>query len=257
MKESLKISIVTVCYNSERTIVDTLKSVKNQTYKNIEHIIIDGKSNDETMSIVKSFISQCNHISYKVVSEKDKGIYDAMNKGIALATGDIIGILNSDDLLFDNNVLNDIILLFEQKGCDSLYADVEFVNQEATRIIRKWESSNFIPGSFKKGWHPPHPSFYVKKSVYDRYGGFNIDLKVSADFELMLRFLERYCVSTTYLPKTVVKMRYGGESTGSIKSIIEGNKNIMKAFRINGIPVSRLYPIYRLLPKIIQFIKRS
>lgn len=257
MKDNFKISIVTVCYNSERTIFDTLKTVKNQSYKNIEHIIVDGMSDDETMTIVKSFISQYSHISYKVVSEKDKGIYDAMNKGIALATGDVLGILNSDDLLSDNNVLSDIILQFEQKGVDSLYADIEFVNQEATRIIRKWESSAFKQGSFKRGWHPPHPSFYVKKSIYDRYGGFNIDLNISADFELMLRFLERYCISTTYMPRTIVKMRYGGESTGSIKSIIEGNKNVMKAFWINGIPVSRLYPIYRLLPKIIQFIKRS
>jgi glycosyltransferase involved in cell wall biosynthesis len=177
-----------------------------------------------------------------------------MNKGIKLASGDIIGILNSDDFFYDSSVLSDVALKFSESGTDSLYGNIEIIStKEPQRIIRYWKSSEFVLGSFAKGWHPPHPTFFVKRQVYAKYGLFDISFDVSADFELMLRFLEKYKISTCYLNKTLVKMRYGGESTRSLKKIIIGNRNILRAFKKNGIYVPFYYPLFRMASKILQF----
>jgi len=217
---------------------------------NIEHIIIDGASSDNTIQEIKN---TSNRIS-KIISEPDRGIYDAMNKGIALATGDIIGILNSDDFLASNEVISKIVEKFENEKCDAVYGDLDFVaSNDPNKIVRQWKSSPYVKGSFRKGWHPSHPTFYVKREIYEKFGNFDISLNVSADFELMLRFIEKNQIKVHYLNETIVKMRYGGESTGSFKKIIEGNRNIMKAFKKNNIPVSPFYPIIRLLPKLKQF----
>ena len=249
----MKVSIITVCYNSGATIGDTLRSVQEQSYKNIEHIIVDGLSTDNTLEVLS--ISGF-HIS-KTISEKDHGIYDAMNKGISSATGDIIGILNSDDYYADKIIVEKIVKIFETKGCDSLFGNLDFVTKNTEeKVIRRWKSSPFIAGSFAKGWHPPHPTFFVKKQIYEQYGNYDISLEVSADFELMLRMIEKNKISTYYLDETIVKMRYGGESTSSIKKIVQGNRNIMKAFKKNNIPVSLFYPIIRLLPKVKQFLTK-
>lgn len=247
----MKISIITVSFNSAATIVDCINSVNKQTHNKIEHIIIDGDSKDNTIELINSIQNRVSTI----ISEPDKGIYDAMNKGIALATGDIIGILNSDDFLASPYVLENIIQTFEKENCDAVYGNLDFVSSDnSNKIIRHWKSSPFKKGSFAKGWHPPHPTFYVKRKIYEKYGMFDTSLNVSADFELMLRFIEKHQIKVHYIDETIVKMRYGGESTGSLAKIFMGNSNIIKAFKKNGIKVSPLYPLIRLLPKLKQFL---
>jgi len=249
----LKISIITATYNSAATISSCIASVNEQTYPDIEHIIIDGASNDNTLEIIKSMP---NRVS-KIVSEPDKGIYDAMNKGIKLATGDIVGILNSDDFYATNTIIETVVNAFQEENVDSVFSNLDFVASENTnKVIRHWKSSPFIRGSFAKGWHPSHPTFFVRRNIYKNYGIFDTSLDVSADFELMLRFLEKHKISTFYLDETIVKMRYGGESTGSLKRIITGNKNILKAFKKNNIKVSPFYTFNRIFSKAKQFIQR-
>jgi len=249
----MKISIISATYDSAPTIASCINSVNKQTHSYIEHIIIDGVSKDNTLEIIKATPNRVT----KIISEPDQGIYDAMNKGIKLATGDIIGILNSDDFYATSDIIQKVVERFKEANCDAVYGNLDFVDQTNTeKIIRHWQSSPFIPDSFKKGWHPPHPTFFVRKEIYDRYGLFDISLNVSADFELMLRFIEKHQIKVSYLDETIVKMRYGGESTGSLKKIIEGNRNIMRAFKKNGIKVSPFYPALRLIPKLKQFISR-
>lgn len=247
----MKISIITATYNSASSISACIASINNQTYQNIEHIIIDGSSTDNTIDIANNTPSRIT----KIVSEQDKGIYDAMNKGIALATGDIIGILNSDDFLASDDILELIAKTFEQENCDAIFGNLDFVASNNTeKVVRKWKSSSFETGSFAKGWHSPHPTFYVRREIYEKYGTFDISLNVSADFEIMLRFLERYKIKAYYLDRIIVKMRYGGESTGSLRKILRGNLNIKKAFKKNKIKVSPFYPFIRLIPKLKEFI---
>ena len=251
----MKISIITVCYNSASTIRDTFESILSQTYSNIEYIVIDGKSTDETISIIKEYENKFNG-KMIWVSEHDDGLYDAMNKGIKLATGDVVGILNSDDVYYDEYVLERIIKEIQEKKTDTLYGNIQIVrHNDINKVVRVWKSSPFVKGTFKKGWHPPHPSFFCKKKIYDCFGLFDTSFKVSADFELMLRLLEKNHVSTTYYDNFIVKMRFGGESMGSIKRIILGNKNVLRAFWKNDISISPLYPFYRLIPKLFQFCK--
>jgi len=247
----MKISIITATYNSATYLADCLASVNNQTYQNIEHVIVDGASTDNTLEIINATPNRVT----KIISEPDNGIYDAMNKGIKLATGDVIGILNSDDFYTSNDIIEKIVKVFKIKNIDSVYGNLDFVIPENTRkVIRHWRSSSFKQNSFKKGWHPPHPTFFVRREVYENYGLFDTSLHVSSDLELMLRFLEKHKIKTYFLDETMVKMRYGGESTGSLKKIIRGNRNIMKAFKKNGIKVSPFYPVIRLSSKMKEFI---
>jgi glycosyltransferase involved in cell wall biosynthesis len=180
-----------------------------------------------------------------------------MNKGIAIADGDIIGILNSDDFYASTNILQQVVQLFETTGCDAIYGNLDFVAPgNIAKVIRYWKSSPYISGSFQKGWHPPHPTFFVKREVYAKYGLFDTSLEISADFELMLRFIEKNKITTQYLNNTIVKMRYGGVSTTSLKGIIAGNNNVLKAFRKNQISISSFYTIQRVVMKLKQFLKR-
>ncbi len=177
---NIKISFIIVVYNSKNTIKETIESVLHQDYPLIEYIIIDGQSNDGTLDIIKMYKDKIS----KLISEKDNGIYDAMNKGIKLANGDIIGILNSDDIFENNKVISKVVKIFKTNSINSLYADLKYVNRYDTdKIIRYWKSSPFIKNSFKNGWHPPHPTFFVKKEIYEKYGYYNLNFKISADFE--------------------------------------------------------------------------
>ena len=250
----MKISIITVVRNNSSTIKDAIESVLSQTYHDIEYIIIDGSSTDGTLDIIQSYAKYIT----KIVSERDEGIYDAMNKGISLASGDIIGILNSDDVYFDENVIDNVINFFKEKQTDSIYGDLMYVEKnDLSKVIRYWKSSVFKMGSFAKGWHPPHPTFFAKKNLYDKYGLFDVNMKVSADFDLMLRLLEKNKISTSYLPRVLVKMRTGGESNKSLRNIIISNISILKSFKKNNIAVNNfMYLLYRLLPKVIQRIKK-
>ena len=247
------VSIITVCYNSEKFIKSAIESVINQTYKNIEYIIIDGGSTDNTLKIIDKYKPSIS----KVISEHDNGIYDAMNKGISNATGDIICFLNSDDFYINNKVVSKLVNVFESKDIDCVFADINYVSQvEPKKIVRKWETGVFRKGSFAKGWHPAHPTFVVKKDVYNKYGCFNLQFKLAADFELMLRFLEKYKISNFYLPEALINMRLGGATNKSVSNIIKGNIECLKAFKTNNIRVSFFYPILRLFPKLKQLIKK-
>jgi glycosyltransferase involved in cell wall biosynthesis len=227
--------------------------VLSQTYANIEYIIIDGGSKDGTIELVNSY---GNSIT-KFVSEPDSGIYDAMNKGLKLATGDVIGILNSDDLYIENNVVASVMEQFVTTHCDVLYGDLYYVLKDNTdAVIRKWITKTFIPGSFKRGWHPPHPTFFVKKNIYDQYGYFNLKFKLAADFELMLRFLERYQVKSFYYQRPIVKMRLGGATNKRFVNIYKQNVECYQAFRANNIKVSLFYFLFRLVPKLTQFFNK-
>ena len=250
----MKISIITVSYNSEATIETTFQSVANQSYQNIEYIVVDGGSTDGTLDLVKKYNK---HIS-KWVSEPDKGLYDAMNKGIAMATGDVIGLINSDDLFCDNNALEKVANVFrKQPNLDSVYADLYYVSQQNTdKIVRHWVTGS--QKKFKNGWHPAHPTFYIKKEVYNKYGEFDLTYKLAADFEIMLRFLEKFNISTTYLKEPLVKMRLGGETNKSLNNILKQNAECIRAFKKNDVSVSSfLYPILRILPKLVQFVNKK
>jgi len=192
----------------------------------------------------------------KWVSEKDKGLYDAMNKGIQMATGDVIGIINSDDLFCDQHAIEKVMQIFEEnKSLDSVYADLFYVAQDDTsKIVRRWITGR--QKQFKYGWHPAHPTLYIKKEVYNKYGLFNLDFKLAADFEIMLRFLEKYEISTCYIQEAFVKMRLGGETNRSLRNIYNQNVECIKAFHLNELKVnSLLYPFFRILPKLLQFKK--
>lgn len=249
-----KVSIITVCYNSAKTIEDTIQSVINQNYDNIEYIIIDGLSTDNTLEIVNKYQDKIA----KVISEKDAGLYDAINKGVKLATGDIIANINSDDFYIDNNVIADVVAKMEEKKSDTLYADLYYVDESDTnKVTRNWVSGEYKKGMFFKGWMPPHPTFFVRKSVYDNYGKFNLELKSAADYEIMLRFIHKHECSISYLPRVVVRMRVGGVSNSSIKNRLKANREDKQAWKINGLKPKSYTLIFKPLSKILQFVKKD
>lgn len=246
------VSIVTGTYNSSKFISDCVKSIHNQTFENIEHIIIDGNSNDNTVSIIENMP---NRVS-KLVSEKDEGIYDAMNKGLKMADGEIVGILNSDDFYNSNEVIQMVVKAFEDPLIDCVYGDLVYVDQLNTdKVVRNWVTGPYTKKAFTKGWHPAHPSFFVRNSVYKKLGYFNLNFGLAADFELMLRFLEGNKIKGVYIPSPMVRMRLGGATNKSLKNILQGNKECVEAFKANDLKVSVAYPLYRLLPKLKQFLK--
>jgi glycosyltransferase involved in cell wall biosynthesis len=244
------ISIITASFNSAATITDTLKSIQSQVYNSIEHIIIDGLSSDNTLAIVNSF----PHLT-KIISEKDLGIYDAMNKGIAAASGEIIGILNSDDVYYNNQVISKVMAAFEDDSVDAVYGDLLYVKQnDLSKIIRTWRSGNFTKKKFYFGWMPPHPTFFVRKKVYEEIGNFNLSLHSSADYEFMLRALFRYSYQPCYIPEVLVKMRTGGRSNATIKYRIRANAEDRRAWDINGLKPYIFTIALKPLRKIFQFI---
>ena len=246
----MNISIITVALNSAGTIEDTIKSVLGQTYPDIEYIVIDGSSTDGTLEIVRRYKDKIA----KIVSEKDGGMYEAMNKGIKLATGDVVGILNSDDIYSSNEIIKNVVGEFEKSGADCVWGDLVYVDKgDPNKIVRNWKSSVYQSGNFQKGWHPPHPTFFVRRSIYEKYGSFRTDLNTSADYELMLRFLERYRISSSYIPQVLVKMRNGGQGNRSYYNLIRANIGSYRAFKLNGLKVSPLFMIQKPLSKVGQF----
>jgi glycosyltransferase involved in cell wall biosynthesis len=227
----MKISIITVSFNSASTIEDTLKSVLSQDYKNIEYIIIDGGSTDGTLDIVNRYKEKIKTI----VSSPDQGIYDAMNKGIELSSGDVIGILNSDDLFKNDKVLSLVNESFIS-DIDAVYGDIEYVDRfDLNKRLRLWIAGEFKFNSFKWGWMPPHPGFFIKKAKYSEFGLYLLGLGSSADYELMLRMIIKHQIKLKYLPRIITKMRMGGVSNKSVKNRLEANKNDRLAWKINGL----------------------
>ena len=246
----MKVSIVTVCYNSAETIESTILSVLSQNYSNIEYIIIDGVSKDNTLQIVNKYKDKIS----KIISEPDKGIYDAINKGISLAKGDIVGVLNSDDFYVDETIIASVVKTFETEKCDCTYGDLQYVDRENTSIIKRhWKSGKYYDGLFYNGWMPPHPTFFVKNECYKKFGIFNLRLKSAADYELMLRFLHVHKIKAAYLPKVLVKMRVGGKSNVTLMNRIKANREDRLAWTINNIRPKFYTLIMKPLSKLGQF----
>jgi len=224
--KKVKVSIITVSYNSEHTIEYCIKSVLAQTYNNIEHIIIDGNSNDKTISIINKYSNQVA----RILVEEDKGVYDAMNKGIQIATGELLGFLNSDDFFSNSKVIDNIVSFIYDNNLDGCFGNICYVDKKTPEIIkRKWISSEYVPGAFSYGWVPPHPTFYAKRKLYKLYGGFNLKYTIAGDFELMLRFIEINNIQLKYFPLNFVYMRLGGISNNSYLNIFRQNYEIWKA----------------------------
>lgn len=224
----MKISIITACYNADATIERTIKSVLNQSYKNIEYIIVDGGSSDKTLDIIERYSQGISNM----VSEPDKGIYDALNKGVMLATGDFIGFLHADDAFASSHVIKKIAHL--ASNSDAVYGDLQYVS-ENDKVIRHWESGLFSLKALKRGWMPPHPTLYIKRELYNQIGHFNLEYKIASDYDFMLRLLSVPNIKVSYLPEVVVLMRVGGASNKSISNIIKKSKEDYKAIKRNKI----------------------
>lgn len=247
----MKISIVTVSYNSAETIEFAIKSVLSQTYPEIEYIIIDGGSQDNTLNIVQNF----NHKISIIVSEPDKGIYDAMNKGIRMASGDVIGVLNSDDLYADRNVLNDVMKCFiADEELDILYGNLVYVSQYDTdKIVRKWYSKCYYDNFFESGNVPPHPALYVRSHVYHQAGIFDLKYKLAADYEFMLRIFKKHNFKSLYIGRLIVKMRLGGATNKNLTNILNGNKEILRSWKNNGLKAPIALMPLRIIKRLSQF----
>ena len=243
----MKISIITVCYNSEKTIKKTIESVLNQDYNNIEYIIIDGDSKDNTLNIINEF----NNGIAKVISEKDNGIYDAINKGILLATGDIVGILNADDVFYDQNTISTVAAKFNNNlALESVIADIIFLNDKG-KTHRHYTAKSWNPNKFAWGIMPPHPTFYCKRQNFIKLGLYRLDLKIAADYELLIRFLLVNKLSYEYIPKILVKMSLGGVSTKNLRSNLKINNEVLRACKINKVNTN----IFKLYTKYIFKLK--
>lgn len=255
MKPNIKVSVITVVYNGEKTIAEAINSVLSQDYENIEYIIVDGASKDGTMSIVNQF---GNKIS-KVVSEPDKGLYDAMNKGLAMATGDIIGILNADDLYANNQVISAIVSAFDENpDLDAVSSDVAIYKEEDfSKPWRYYTAKSFRLWQFRLGIQPPHPGFFVKKAVYEQYGNFDTQYRISADFDLLLRFLFIHKIKVKFIKLLSVKMRDGGLSSQGLKSKILMNKEDLHSLRKNGVWSTGLLIWTKYLIKVFQLLKKG
>lgn len=251
-KEKMKVSIITVVYNNQKTIAQAIQSVLNQDYTPIEYIIVDGASTDGTIEIIKSYDKNIS----KFLSEPDKGIYDAMNKGLKLATGDIIGILNSDDFYNNNHIISQIVDEFKNKNVDLVFGDVAYVKpNNLNKIIRYYSSAKFHPSKFEWGWMPAHPSCFLKREIYEKYGHFKTDYKIGADYELLVRFIGKHKISYSYIPQLFVKMRTGGISNKNIITYWTLNKEVVRSCRENGINTNIFKILLKYLTKIWQVIK--
>jgi len=249
----MKISIVTVALNARETIADTLGSVAAQTHADVEHIVIDGGSTDGTLDVVGRYRDRLA----RVVSEPDRGLYDAMNKGIRLASGEVVGTLNADDVYADRSVLETVASAFADPDLDALYGDLVYVDRNDTsRVVRYWTSCDYRDGLFERGWIPAHPTFFVRRRVYERYGLFDTRYHYHADTELTLRFLAVAHIRSRYLPRIMVRMRLGGHTNRSLVNIMRGNLESYRACKAHGLDVTPLYFPIKFLSRLPQFLRR-
>ena len=253
----MKISIITVVYNNKDSIQDAIDSALSQEYDDLEYIIVDGASNDGTVEAIKEAVKRYPERSIKFISEEDDGIYDAMNKGIRLSEGDVVGTLNSDDFYINNDVISIVINEFISKNVDSIFADLVYVRaDDLGKIVRYYSSAGFYPKKMAYGWMPAHPTFFVKKEIYERYGLYKTDYQIAADYELIARFLVNNKVSYSYIPKVLVRMRTGGASTRNLKSNWILNKEILRACAENGVKTNIIKVLSKYPTKILQSIKK-
>jgi glycosyltransferase involved in cell wall biosynthesis len=249
----MKLSIITVVFNNEKTIKDAIESVLKQTYENIEYVVIDGNSSDKTVSIIREYENKLGFFN----SEKDNGIYDAMNKGILVANGDVIGILNSDDLYQDDTVIQTVMNQFLQNPTlDIVYGDLVYVrSDDVNKIVRHWKSYSYYNSFFENGNVPPHPSLFVRRSVYQKAGLFDLDFKLAADYEFMLRIFKKYNFNSKYINRVIVKMRLGGATNQSFLNIKRQNIEILNAWKKNSLRIPILLMPLRLIKRLGQFMK--
>jgi len=248
----MKISIITSVYNNNETIEDAIKSVLYQSYENIEYVVVDGGSSDGTLDIIEKYKDQIDVL----VSEPDKGIYDGLNKGLDLATGDVVAFLHSDDLYSDENTIEHVASVFEKEDVDGVYGDLIYTPKEDTsKVLRYWKSKDFHPDLLKQGWMPAHPTFFLKKEIYNKYGKFDLSFKIAGDYDFMLRVLSAG-IKVKYLPEVIYKMRVGGESNKSLKNIILKSKEDLRVLKRNNIGgVATL--LIKNFSKVGQFLKKS
>jgi glycosyltransferase involved in cell wall biosynthesis len=246
-----RVSVITACRNSAKTIAGTLESVNNQSFQNIEHVVVDGASTDETLDIIHRFPVS------KSISEPDKGIYDALNKGIALSTGDIVGFLNSDDIYADNDIIQCVVEQFMAHSLDAVYGDVAFIKgDDFDRVVRVYSSRRFHPSRIGWGWMPAHPALFVSREIFERRGAFKTDYHIAGDFEFVARAFSMPGFRYRYVPKVLVKMRMGGISTRGWRSTLLLNKEVLRACRENGIHTNYLKILSKYPIKAIEFLGR-
>lgn len=250
----MKISIITPSYNSAKTIARTINSVIAQDYPNLEYLIIDGGSTDDTAKIVTSYQDKIN---INFISETDNGIYDAMNKGIKMASGDIIGILNSDDFFSDNDILSTVANAFTNDGVDIVYGDIQYFSDDINKTTRYWKTGEYKNNKLNNGWIIPHPALFVKKTVYDLAGLYNSNFKIAGDYEFILRILKKHDFRLKYIPKVFVKMFNGGVSGKDLKHRKKGWNELKKSWIINDLRVPKLFILRRLLFKSRQLIPKK
>jgi len=247
----MKISIITAVYNNEQTIRHCIESVLAQSHPSIEYIVVDGGSTDGTIEIIKSYGGKISHF----ISEPDNGLYDAINKGINLSCGEVIGILHSDDVYATNDIIKTVDEYMTRYGVDSCYGDLLYVRKDSIdKIIRYWKSCPYREDLFQKGWMPPHPTFFVTKAIYEAYGVFNSNFRISADYELMLRLLLKCRISTVYIPEVIVRMRVGGMSNRSLKNLLIKTTEDYLAWTVNSLQL-KFYTIpFKNISKLSQFL---
>jgi glycosyltransferase involved in cell wall biosynthesis len=247
----MKVSIITVVYNAINTLGSTINSVLTQQYGDIEYILVDGNSKDGSRELIQSTAEK--H-SFRWVSEPDKGIYDAMNKGIRMATGDIVGILNADDFYAHEHVISQVVDTFRRTKADGVYGDLAYVDAEnVQRVVRYWKSGQYRHGAFRNGWMPPHPTFFVRREMYEKFNTFDLRLKSAADYELMLRFIHKHRISVAYLPNVMVMMRTGGASNANLRNRFRANQEDRLAWKMNGLAPHPLTLLLKPLRKVGQY----
>lgn len=247
----MKITVITVCFNSVKTIEDTIRSVARQTYSDIEHIIIDGASTDGTLNVIEHHRDKLA----KVISEPDRGIYDAMNKGLALVSGEVVGFLNAADVYADKDVLSRVVDIMERESLDALFGDVEFFRpKNPTRTVRRYRSARFSPDQIALGWMPAHPALFLRRRVYETYGLFRTDYRIAGDFEYCARIFHGGGLVYRSLPETLVRMRTGGISTGGWRNTILLNREVLRACRESGIETNVLKILSKYPAKLLEFL---
>lgn len=248
---TVRITIITAVYNRSATIGQAIDSVAAQNYGNIEHLVIDGASSDETLSEIKKH----SHARIRVISEPDSGIYDALNKGMKVATGDVIGLMHSDDFFAHNDVLTNVARVFETTPTDSVFGNLDYVSAtDPSKIIRRWKPGSYSLTKLRWGWMPPHPSLYIRRSVIERFGGYNTDYRIAADYEAILRWFGQGGILSVYLPETMVNMRVGGESNRSLERVIHKSREDYRALRSSNLGGLGALA-WKNLSKVTQFIK--
>lgn len=251
----MKISIITATYNSAKTLEVCMDSVLNQDYTNIEYIVVDGGSTDATLDLITSKAEKHANILYN--SEPDKGIYDALNKGIAKASGDVIGFVHSDDFLADPTIISSIAEAFKSGSIEGVYGNLHYVQfDDTTKVVRNWSSQAYAPKLLKRGWMPAHPTLFLKKKVYDTHGNFNLNYKIAADYDFILRIFKQGNYNFKYLPLTIMKMRVGGASNRSVSNLIQKTKEDYRAAKTNGMALPILVILQKNLSKIPQWFSK-